>query len=412
MPLLNSSSADSVFTPLSLEQFLATEKWSFTGEQRGGRIWRSPADIDGTSRVVFLPWDAEFVDFRKRLSEAVDEIGRYFRLSADSLMEKVASARADLFFVRVDQPMLDGTIPLSQASDLLLGIEKMVRAAATTAASPGHSHRGRLPRGVNDFMDRDVRMGHTKNGSFIITVVARLDDEADRLPKVAERDLLAYDPATERDDELDVPFTRRVMMTLSKGLSAAHRHVSSDAGEYLDMEHAVSEGLSLPMVQALNAIGSAEALRRVDLSFDWSPTEPIDPSTPDLVTIDKGDFDALISVERKMRKQIQPRAEVIMGQVHSLQRGRPDEDGVDNGTAVISTEVRGKLKRVHVPLSGDDYAWAVVAHHEKLVFSASGSLEKIGRNWTLTGRIVSDLSHLQRVTGSTRPPRWMTSSAI
>lgn len=397
-----------ILNPGHLSEFLAVQQWACLADKPFGQMWAHPGNLTGSISSVVLPKDPDSPDYQRRLDETVGILTTILGLTTAQLAEKVASIRADLFLVRVDQPMLDGTIPLGQATHLLQGIEKLIRAAATTAVNPHHSHRGRLPRGVNDFMERDVRMGHTKSGSFIVTVVARLDngEVADKSREIVVTD--TEDAPTLVDSyvpEPSVPFARRVMTTLSKGLDAAQRHANKDSETFLGLDEAVAAGVSLPLVQALNELGSSETLRSLDLSFNWSITEPPPVGVPQSIVMDRKDFQVLSDVEDRLVRSIEPVKETIMGQVQSLERAEPGEDEGDNGVAVISADVRGQLRRVHVPLSGSDYEWAIVAHHQRLVYTVTGTLKKDGRKWVLSGDVQPDLSFLQHMNKSTVPPR-------
>lgn len=395
-----------ILKPSHLSEFLAVQRWACLADKPFGQMWAQPGNLTGSISSVVLPKDPRSPDYQRRLDESIGILTSILGVTIGQLAEKVASIRADLFLVRVDQPMLDGTIPLGQATHLLQGIEKMIRAAATTAANPWHTHRGRLPRGVNEFMEQDVRMGHTKSGSFIVTVVARLDDE-DTPGKSRQSMEAAADSPQQRDaaDEVPVPFARRVMTTLSKGLDAAHRHANKDSAAFLALDEAVAAGVSLPLIQALNELGASETLRSLDLSFNWSVTEPPPADVPESIVFNRQEFQVLSDVEEQLIRIVEPVTETIMGQVQSLERAEPGEDDGDNGIAVISADVRGQLRRVHVPLSGSDYDWAIVAHHQKLVYTVTGTLRKEGRRWVLSGEVRPDLSFLRHLNKSTSPPR-------
>lgn len=421
-----------VLKPKNIAEYLATQSWACLADRPFGQMWAQSDRQTGSVSSIVLPKDPSSPDYSRRLDESLGILAGIFDITASELAERVASVHADLFFVRVDQPMYDGTIPFSQARDLLEGIEKMIRAAATTVANPHHSHRGRLPRGVSGFMDRDVRMGHTKSGSFIVTVVARLDD-------LDEEEIIGQGAATEshktlagypiapgavsapqsavslppseelvssakRDDEPELSFTRRVMTTLSRSLDAAHRHVGEDTLRYMDLEQAVAAGVSLPLVQALNEIGTADTLRSLDFSFDWSQAEPAPESVPRSIVMDRTELSKLPDVQKRLQRHAAPKTETIMGQVQSLERAEPGSDLTDHGIAVISADVRGSLRRVYVPLSGRDYEWAIVAHHRKLVYTVTGTLTNEKRKWTLGGNIKPDLSFLQHVMKTEIPP--------
>ncbi|WP_280293252.1 hypothetical protein [Nocardia abscessus] len=58
----------------------------------------------------------------------------------------------------------------------------MMKAAATTADDPTHSQRGRRSAVVTNFLEDDIRLGHTKRGSFVFTVVTRLGEISPHRP--------------------------------------------------------------------------------------------------------------------------------------------------------------------------------------------------------------------------------------
>ncbi|MEV8639497.1 hypothetical protein AB0395_48935, partial [Streptosporangium sp. NPDC051023] len=165
----------SSLAPSAISQFLASNAWELESRQNEVReIWRLPAGDDFAARIM-LPLDSEFADYSSRLYDALYAIGRVNDWDADQLYEHIIAAKADLLYIRLDQSLPDGTIPFRQAETTINAIYRMMRAAATTASDPRHSHRGRRSATVTEFLDDDVRLGHTKRGSFIFTVVTRMD---------------------------------------------------------------------------------------------------------------------------------------------------------------------------------------------------------------------------------------------
>jgi hypothetical protein len=164
-------------TPSAVSQYLASHDWQLESRRDAVReIWRLPGDRGDLARVM-LPLATGYADFTERFQEALIALSRVYGIGASQLADHIISTRADLFFVRLDQPMSDGTIPFRQAETTVDALYKMLKAAATTAHDPYHSHRGRRSSVVNDFLDRDVRLGHTKRGSFIFTILARLGSQ-------------------------------------------------------------------------------------------------------------------------------------------------------------------------------------------------------------------------------------------
>ncbi|MFD0290672.1 hypothetical protein ACFWJS_05305 [Streptomyces sp. NPDC127061] len=341
-------------------------------------IWRYRSDPLSAPPRVMIPLATNFADFTARFVDALESLGHIHDWDAEQLLERVIATRADLFFVRLDQEMIDGTIPFQQAEKTLQAILKMMRAAATTTADPHHPHRGRRPAAVNGFLDEDVRLGHTKRGSFVFTVVSRLGDA---------------NPQIFDDRERPMPFPRQVMETLARGIEATKSLTQSWDPEVLECP--ASLGLSAGLVESLEEMSRPGHLRSLDLSFEWAAAE----RKPDvgLATIVL-DRDVIIELPRVREylvgREKVVRRETLVGSVISLARddSTPDDEGA--GTAIVAAEVNGKILRVHVPLVRADHGWAIMAYEHQLPLTVSGDLSYERRAWRLTGHIEVDSSSL------------------
>jgi hypothetical protein len=268
---------------------------------------------------------------------------------ATQVYEQIVATHADRFQVRLDQDMTDGTIPFRQAETTIAGIYWMLRAAATTVSSPQHSHVGRRPAAVNEFFEDDVRLGHTKAGSFIFTVVARHRD----LP--VQEELPIPGPRQAEDS-----FSRRVMETLATGLEASRDLAAGRRMHTLD--EPTRWGLSSALVESLEDIARPEALRAVDLSFEWADTAvpPVVGGEP--IRIEHTAVAGLAAVrERLARQEDPPRRETLIGSVRSLTR-EEGGDEAETGTIVLSADVNGRGRNVKVVLDGEDHEWAILAY--------------------------------------------------
>ncbi len=425
-----------VLSPARIAQFLAANSWTCQLDRQFDQTWLQPSGVGERIVPVLLPREPSFVDYEKRLVEAAQTIARAYGWRIATLAEQVSAVHADLFFIRVNQFSADGTIPLRQATSLLDSIDQMIRAAAVQAYNPSSSGRGRLPGIVNEFLTDDVRMGHTKKGSFIITVAARIDGHVDEGPATAttagaeqeathsEEDASSR-PADSADEEAlrandeeavapvgeeapvngdhpfasqDAPasFTRQVMTTLARSLDITRRHVST-GDDSVPFDVAVEEGLRLPIVHALQEIGDAEGLQSIDLSFEWAAIEPQRQSVPSHIELDRPAIEALPELERRLTKSIVPARTTVIGPVTELKRTETDaESGEDNGgEIVIRADIEGRLRRVTIELAGADYDWAIRAHRAKLPFTATGEFGKKGNVWHLNEPIEVDRSFLE-----------------
>jgi hypothetical protein len=381
----------STLTPPAVSQFLATHDWELEQRQPQVReIWRYPSRGSGARMPrVMIPLATDFVDFAPRFMDALESLGHIHDWDATELLEHVVATRADLFFVRLDQAMIDGTIPFQQADKTLQAIYKMMKAAATTTADPHHSHRGRRPAIVGDFLDDDVRLGHTKRGSFVFTIVTRLGD-----PGAV--------PVDSSEQPPPMAFPRRVMETLARGLETTKRLTQEWDQEVL--ESPGSSGLSAGLVESLEDMSQPDHLRSLDLSFEWAAGE----RRPDVglatIVLDRDVIVELPRVRERLVRQEEPvRRQTLVGLVKSLTREDSTPADEEAATVVVAAEVSGKALRIHVPLVGDDHGWAIMAYQRQLPFTVTGDLIYERRAWRLTGAIEVDSSFLRHLSGSSTP---------
>lgn len=101
---------------------------------------------------------------------------------AFELADRITTTRADLLYLRLNDEG-SGSIPFEHAQTTIGSIYHMIRAAAAAAADPARDpSRGRLPASVEEYLRDDLRLGHTKRGSFVFTVVSRLDRDPGHSP--------------------------------------------------------------------------------------------------------------------------------------------------------------------------------------------------------------------------------------
>lgn len=381
---MNGTSVDSyrdiavALSPPAVSQYLATHDWELELREADVReVWRL-SDEGGPRGRIMLPLATDYVDFQSRFLDSLRALGLIYGWDPPELAERIAATRADLFFVRLDQVTADGTIPFKQAEKVLEGLFKMMKAAATTADDPYHSHRGRRSATVTEFLDDDVRLGHTKRGSFVFTVVTRLGDLA----------------PSHSDGEAEAGFPRQVMETLARGLQAT-RDLALTWNEGA-VDRAGQSGLSASLVESLLELAQPDTLRALDLSFDWAVAAPPPRVDVSRILVGRDTMAGLPRVrERLVRREQPPRRETVVGTVRTLNREEPGDDDQETTNIVLSAHVRGRLRNIHVQLSGDDYEWAIRAHFRKLPFTVTGDLIFERGAWRLTGEIVVDPSFLR-----------------
>ncbi|GJO02366.1 hypothetical protein NJB18091_37210 [Mycobacterium marinum] len=395
---------DSLIPPETLKRFLAANAWSIMEDRpREWEIWRSPAEFPRLHSLT-LVFDTDYVDYCQRLFEANEAIKRLYHLTTVELTEKITSLSADLFFVRIDQESRDGTIPFRQAQRALESIATMVRAAATTVASPSHSHQGRRPAEVEQFITDDLRLSHTKRGSFVVTAAARFDHDEVEAAAAEPAQTNASPQGYSDPDVVVYPFGRRVMATFSRSLAAAR----SLAIDEEPVSTAIEQGLSLELAQALEKFSSEEGLQTIEVSFDWSESLPAPPENiPEVVVFDRAILDSLPTVTERLQVRAPgPKNVEIIGQVTALSRNPDDEEAATSGEVTIFAEVDGHPRRVLVDLEGEAHDYAIRAYRERFPVIVSGELVK-KKSWRLEGNVSMDLEAARLMAARTRnrPPQ-------
>lgn len=387
------SDLEASVTPDAVRQWLAAERWALVQSREGvAELWSVPDDdIRRPVKNVLLPIATSYADFARRFKSLLDDLRRAYSLSLTDLVQEIASVSTDLLFVRLDQTTIDGTIPFKQATALLNSIQKMVRAAATSAANPEHSHTGRRPAAVNEFIEDDLRFGHTKRGSFIITVAARLDGSGGAELESASK----AEPGSMAPDGVK-PFSRQVMETLASGLVATRRHLADqvDIHEYEDYEAARNEGMSFELVQSLLDVTDVEGLRSVDLSFQWATAgPPPPPETQSEVVFQSDEVPQLVEIRDRLKVTDVPQEQTLTGRVTDLSREELSA-GQEERSILLEAEVNGGLKKVRIPLTAAEYEWAIFAHQRRLLLTVTGTPVRRGR-WVMEGTITVDTRFLE-----------------
>jgi hypothetical protein len=365
--------------PLAVSQYLAaTTSWQLES-RRGDDIefWSLLGENGEPLGKILLPLATDFSDFPQRFSETLRAIGAINGWSPTEVFQHITSAHADMLLIRLDQVQIEETIPLKQADATLDAICQMLKYAAVTAASPGRLQRGgRLPGVVSAFLDDNIRLGHTKRGSFVFTVVSRLEEPVgDVLPGL--------------EDLATASFSRVAMETLARGLESTRDLARGDRISAL--ESPATWGLSAGLVESVEAIVAPDILRSVTLQFEWANANPEPRVGREPIRFEHSEIAALGRVhEVLLREEEPPRRETLFGYVISLAR---DGDALlddEDGSAIISAEVNGRRRNVHMILSGPDHGLAIRAYARKKPLIVTGDLVFERRAWRLTGHIEVD----------------------
>ncbi|WP_181770335.1 hypothetical protein [Amycolatopsis pittospori] len=402
--ILDELPSDLALTPSAVSSYLGVSGWVLEDTLPGAESWLLYEGSRPHARII-LPTDVTFIDFGKRFNEALQRLRRVYDWDSFQLASSILAARSDFFYIRADQLIRNDSIPLKQAEQLISGTLKMMSAAALATIEPRASFPGRRPDAVRNFLDDDVRMGHTQRGSFIITVLTNLDED-DVLPPEPQADENTSKDIEILEDEtapdalaseslIIPPFQRRVTATLANALRETSRITSAD--HPFASSDSINAGVSSELCESILLMTKFEGLRALDLSFRWAPAERVQPPSVEQVVFDRDHLEPLKNVSSKLKEREDPERMSIIGRVIKLQRSEESDDPNEATVTLRGVVERNNRRQVRVTLSGADHDLAIAAYREQFPIQVTGDIHRTGGVLVLRGAIsVEDLRSVTR----------------
>ncbi|HEX9538431.1 MAG TPA: hypothetical protein VGA04_09700 [Streptosporangiaceae bacterium] len=106
--------------------------------------------------------------------------------------------------------------------------------------------------------------------------------------------------------------------------------------------------------------------------------------------------------EELLQREEPVRHETLVGMVASLSREEDSFSGDEAASVVISAEIRGRRRNVHLILTGRQHDLAIQAYRLKLPMVITGDLIYARRSWRLEGNVELDEGTLLRQIAETR----------
>lgn len=299
---------------------------------------------------------------------------------------------ADVLELRVEHDDDQPGVSLGQARVLLVGVARLMQAAAMAAMGPAPRFAGRRPDAVKAFVEQDIRFAHAEVGSPLLAVHTRLDE--DPAPVMAGGRAVPVSWATGMVRL--APFQRRVGTTLAGALAEvseairdhrAARRATPAAPDGQAAEAAPSplvlRGVSVDLCDALLAMVAAPRVDLLELAFYWAPRPGLDSPAVLRVALRRDDTDALLQLRDTLLGLPDQARTAVYGQVTRLDRGDADDGGLVTIHGVVG---RSTQRTVQISLSGGEYDAAIRAYRTRAPVIATGRLRRIGGIHVLTGQ--------------------------
>lgn len=327
--------------------------------------WRKAAGAEGDF-VIELPLDTTFRDYARRMGEIFDTLVVATGKPPAWLVEEVRSSTFDIIRLRCTGPSVgNGRVSVELGTRLFALTRELLTAAACSAHAPRPVYRTRKPAEVMAFMRR-VKLAAPAEGSFVVVVHAPVPP--------------GLQPAL-MDGIEELPFERRVTLTLASGATAA-RQAAEQGGLQGGAEwflNGTAAGISANLCDALAGFVDGDDTTGLDLQFAWAASRLVPPGTPLAVHVGSDVSPILREGARLLRATGSTPDFELEGAVVRLDSDNPGTGGV----ALIAGQVDGQPRKVRVPMDASDYALAIRAHEDGQLVLCEGELVRHGRQFQL-----------------------------
>jgi hypothetical protein len=328
-----------------LQTYLRFKGWHQLPPGPAGSLWDNDA-----VRIGVPHEDDEFL-----IKGSIDRIAKYERRTVKEVTDSVRFLLYDVTHLRASNDrFITDTIPLEAAAKILSSSRRMLQATATTARTE-RAHIGKSFSKLGNDVVRQILMGHTERGSFVIPVLVALPEPS---PLDFHEDTLLEDLGDSSFHRAaPEPFERRVVRTFAQSLQAVQEIVVEPAKVPTvdQIYELVYRGVSREFCTSLSGILKEPSVAEFGATIDWAPAIT-PPRTLSTVSITADAAELVQNVANKLRQTKVDPNQVFTGTIVQLRHESPLDP---YGEIAVSTVRRGHQSEVLIRLPVDLYenAW-------------------------------------------------------
>jgi hypothetical protein len=356
-------------SPRDLQGYVHSHGWRRVDKVGHLMVYAWPDALD----QVLVPTDTTRPDYAERVLDVVEKLSAFESRHAEPVLVDLLNYAADILRFRVISPRAErGTLPLSQAIDLLDGARRSLLSAAHSALQPRRYHP-KLSRGEAVTLLDACQMGQTEHGSFVVTIACPLnavDADQSGLP---------------HDDRR--PFARRATSLLERALTELNGAIEDDRiNSIVDQPEPI---VSANLCEAILKMRPTDERGALEFMASWASSEPVtDDRLRKPVTFGFDEFESVEDVYRQLKPLEESTAKPWVAYVEEL-KGTEGPSGTREGEVVLTLFDADELVRARASLTVDQYQIAYDAHNPTVPLIVSGRLSR--------GPRVSRLSNITEI---------------
>ncbi|QDS35517.1 hypothetical protein [Brevibacillus brevis] len=353
---------------IDLVRYLKDVGWTLAEHPNDKLIlFRGPLNDSGKPLEIAIPKNVHYQDYNSRVNDALRIISILKGKDIKEITKEVLLTSHDIFKVRIlDTGGYSNSISLPYASNSLKSLKDLFVYGACSEQVSLPYFDTPLQVGINHA--HLCRFGHTFEGSFGLSISSPIVNEYVQIDMFEEQNAL--------------PFERKVMERIIRGIDLLGQSVNEDNGDILVNSYDVA--FNSKMCESLLDLSSNKTIR-IGLDVEWSSKFEVseDIKNKNNWILSEASY-AILEYAAEELKKIEPYNETIIGNIvtlHSNKNPMSDENFLRQAT--IKHEINGKKVLVKLDLDKESYTVAYEAHGKGLPIKASGVLYKKGNTWRM-----------------------------
>jgi hypothetical protein len=326
-------------------------------------IFRQP-NFDNAE--IAFPMSQEYADYRDRIWDAVNVLSKVEKRVLGEVLSDILFHASDQPEFRWNDPKAEnGTIPFDVGLNLLTGAKNLLLAEAHSVLKPQFAIP-RLSRKEPEEFLKTCRIGQTRLGSFIITVICPLTSAMRQVPLFEE-------------SASGEPFARKVTTRLMISLHRIVAWANDGRTDQLAGSEADESQISANACEALLAMQPEHESGQLHVTTRWAKTLPLRSGVPTAISFEKKHFQNVERLAGLLRQKEKPKQGKFVGFVDAL-RGELNEENLREGkvTLTVLDDTHESFK-VQLNLLPEHYKLACDAHRDGKYVSLVGELHREGR---------------------------------
>lgn len=355
------------YTFSSFSRFLLKLNWVKANDlNEYYNVWHSPI-IDGKQEELVVPITREVFRLERNLDTIIKTLMSFYNKREYQILDDFENSVKDQVKFRIKSEMTeDGYIPLIEGVQLLENTKEMLIASFLSVNNKKKNYIGSHPETVDEAI-KNIKMGQTEEGSFIINIYlpndyyengqpSLLEEESDSFTRKAltimeqaSSELITKaETFEEYNNDLSV-FDDSYLLGVSSNFCSAISEISSNGKNDVEIEIILN-----------NKINDVEDVRRIEIKKEIIPI--------------------IDTVKEYYKKDLTTENWVLIGYVTKLHQ----EVDESKGDITLTCLIEEKVKKVKIELNETFYTIAQEAHRNKSYLRCVGTLKIDGRVTSLT----------------------------